>query len=137
MSTDANDTGCMIALSELAAAYAKAQNVKVTLIAGNAIGTAYTVMGSYAIGADVVFALDNSCISTMLAESAVEFVYDKEIADSSNPDALRSELIKKWKEDISSPLSAAANGDVDDVISYGEMRQRVASAFEMLCLNAD
>lgn len=111
-------------LAELAMAYS-ASTRKVTVITGEAYGTAYSVLGSKALGADFVLALDRAKISPMNPVSAVEFL--GEVYDESKVD----EIAAKWADENASPLEAAKKGYVDDIIEASELRARVASALEM------
>ena len=112
-------------LAELAMAYSASAR-KVTVITGEAYGTAYSVLGSKALGADFVLALDRAKISPMNPVSAVEFL--GEVYDESKVD----EIAAKWADENASPLEAAKKGYVDDIIEASELRARVASALEML-----
>ncbi len=111
-------------LAELAMAYSASAR-KVTVITGEAYGTAYSVLGSKALGADFVLALDRAKISPMNPVSAVEFL--GEVCDESKVD----EIAAKWADENASPLEAAKKGYVDDIIEASELRARVASALEM------
>ncbi len=111
-------------LAELAMAYSASAR-KVTVITGEAYGTAYSVLGSKALGADFVIALDRAKISPMNPVSAVEFL--GEVYDESKVD----EIAAKWADENASPLEAAKKGYVDDIIEASELRARVASALEM------
>lgn len=120
------------ALAALAGAYAAAGNAMVTVVLGKAYGSAFTLMGSKAIGADVAFAVDNAKISIMAPESAAEFVWEDQIKQAEDPVKKRAELVSEWSDVMASPVASAREGDIDDIISCDEMRQRVAAAFEML-----
>ncbi len=111
-------------LAELAMAYSASAR-KVTVITGEAYGTAYSVLGSKALGADFVLALDRAKISPMNPVSAVEFL--GEVYDESKV----KEIADKWASENASPLEAAKKGYVDDIIEASELRARVASALEM------
>jgi acetyl-CoA carboxylase carboxyltransferase component len=111
-------------LAELAMAYSASAR-KVTVITGEAYGTAYSVLGSKALGADFVLALDRAKISPMNPVSAVEFL--GEVYDESKVD----EIAARWADENASPLEAAKKGYVDDIIEASELRARVASALEM------
>lgn len=111
-------------LAELAIAYSASAR-KVTVITGEAYGTAYSVLGSKALGADFVLALDRAKISPMNPVSAVEFL--GEVYDESKV----GEIAAKWADENASPLEAAKKGYVDDIIEASELRARVASALEM------
>ena len=132
ISIESENTPYSYALAELAAIYAISSNAKVTVILGKAYGAAFTLLGSKQLGADIVYAVDKSEISIMPPESAVQFAWNDEITSSDDPAAKKEELLNKWKNTMASPLTAARNGDIDDIISYEETRQRITAAFEML-----
>ena len=71
----------------------------------------------------MAFAVDSAKISVMPVDSAVAFVNGGKVTD---------EQREEWEATMPSPELAARNGDIDDIISYSELRQRVAAAFEML-----
>ena len=116
-------------LARLAAAYASCEVPVVTVINGSAIGASFVLLGSKALGADIVYATDNSEICALNAESGVAFAWDKYITLENK----RETLISEWRESVSSPARAAASGEIDDIISVNEMRARICSALLMLC----
>ena len=85
-------------------------------------------MGSKALGADVVFALETSKVGVMSAERAVAFLWNDQITENVS----RESLEKKWDETLGSPVAAACAGDIDDIIDAGESRARIAGALMML-----
>ncbi len=115
-------------LAKLAYAYAGADIPKVTVIMGHAIGASFVLLGSKALGADLVYTLDNAEIGVLPANSGVAFAWDKYIT----LDTSREELIAEWKKNVSSPAVAAASGEIDDIISTNELRARICSALLML-----
>ena len=115
-------------LAKLAFAYAGATVPKVTVIMGHAIGAVFVLLGSKALGADIVYALDNSEIAALPAESGVAFAWDKYITEENT----RADLILDWKNNVSSPVHAAESGDIDDIIDTNELRIRICSALLML-----
>ena len=115
-------------LARLAMAYASAKCPKVTVILGHAIGAAFVLLGSKSLGADIVYAVDNSEIGALPAESGVAFAWDKYITEEKT----REELVSEWKTSVSSPAYAAASGEIDDIISTNELRARLCSALLML-----
>ncbi len=119
-------------LSKLAMVYASSTNAKVTVVTGSAIGSAYTILGSKSIGADLVFATSTAKIAAMTTDAALEFVYGNEMYGKDMTLAKKQEFETEWNEKIASPVAAARNGDVDDVIENGQVRALVASALEML-----
>ncbi len=120
------------ALSSLCMAYTKGSNPKVTVVTGKAYGSAFAVLGSKRLGADMVFALDSAVISVMAPESAVEFIWDDKVRAAEDAAAARTALLNEWKEGPASPVSAARLGDIDDIISFSEIKQRIAAGFEIL-----
>ena len=120
------------AAGRLTYAYANASVPKVTVIAGNAFGSAYLTMGSKSIGADVVFAWKDAVIGMMDPAEAVKIMYSKEIEAAEDSVALIDEKKAEYTALQSSALAAARRGYIDDIIKAGETRQRVIAAFEML-----
>ena len=112
----------------LATAYAGAETPLITVINGHAIGAAFVLLGSKALGADLVYAVDNSEIGALAAESGVAFAWDKYITEEKT----REELVSEWRASVSSPVNAASSGEIDDIISISEIRARICSALLML-----
>ncbi len=115
-------------LANLGFAYASSTCPKVTVILGHAIGASFILLGSKALGADLVYALDNAEIGALSAESGVAFAWDKYITEEKT----REELISEWRNSVSSVAHAAASGEIDDIISTNELRARICSALLML-----
>lgn len=120
------------ATAKLTYAYANATVPKVTLLMGNAFGTAYTVMNSKAIGADMVYAWPSAKIGTMDSEMAVKIMYEKEIQAADDKKQTLADLTKEYTELQSSALAAAKRGYVDDIIEPDATRKRIIAALEML-----
>ncbi|MDD4774775.1 MAG: carboxyl transferase domain-containing protein [Eubacteriales bacterium] len=119
------------ALASLTETYTSSGCARVTLVSGQAYGSAFTIMGSKSLGTDIVFALEGAEIGIMPPDSAVQFLYGDRINKSADPEAERASLLAEYKRD-NSPLEAARGGDIDDILTYEETRQRLISAFEML-----
>lgn len=115
-------------LAKLAMAYAASTCPKITVINGHAIGASFVLLGSKSLGADLVYATEESEIGALTAASGVAFAWDKYITEEKT----REELISEWKLSVSSPVNAAASGEIDDIISINEMRARICSALLML-----
>ncbi len=120
-------------LGKLAMAYASADTAKITVVTGKAYGAAFTLMGSKALGADMVYALPEAQISVMAPASAVAFLWNDRIT----PEVSRSELEEKWVRENAAPAAAAADGALDDVVEANELRQRICSAVYMLMMKTD
>ena len=116
------------ALARLAQAYAVSRNAKVTVVTGKAWGAAMTLMGSHSLGADTVLALENAEISAMSPEAAVAFLMN----DRVTLEVSRKTLEDQWRAEKASPMVAAAQGVVDEIIPITELRARVCASFYML-----
>ena len=132
VATDAEAEGAPLAaqLGKLAMAYATADTAKIGVVCGKAYGAAFTLMGSKALGADMVYALPTSEISVMAPASAVAFLWNDKITE----DVTRADLIEKWISECASPETAAADGSIDDVVASAELRQRICAAVYMLMM---
>lgn len=113
-------------------AFANASVPKVTVIVGEAYGTAYLTMNSKSIGADMVYAWPNAAIGMMDATAAAKIMYADEIAKADDSMALINEKAAAYRELQSSAVAAAKRGYVDDIIEACDTRKRVIAAFEML-----
>ena len=120
------------AAGRLTYAFANASVPKVTVVVGEAYGTAYLTMNSKSIGADVVYAWPSASIGMMDADAAVKIMYADEIAKADDSLALIREKADAYRELQSSALAAAKRGYVDDIIEACDTRKRVIAAFEML-----
>ena len=132
VATDAEAEGAPLAaqLGKLAMAYATADTAKIGVVCGKAYGAAFTLMGSKALGADMVYALPTSEISVMAPASAVAFLWNDKITE----EVTRQDLIEKWTKECASPEAAAADGSIDDVVAANELRQRICAAVYMLMM---
>lgn len=113
-------------------AFANASVPKVTVIVGEAYGTAYLTMNSKSIGADLVYAWPNAAIGMMDATAAAKIMYADEIAKADDSMAMINEKAAAYRELQSSAVAAAKRGYVDDIIEACDTRKRVIAAFEML-----
>ncbi len=126
--SEGKDVSFAADLAKLGLAYAKSENPKITVIVGKAIGAAYTLLGSKAIGADVTYALDSAEIGALPSENAVAFLWNGRIT----LDETREDIIDEWKASLASPVAAASLGEIDDIINITELRARICSALMML-----
>lgn len=133
ISAEAENAPLAAQLGKLAMAYATADTAKITVVTGKAYGAAFTLMGSKALGADMVYALPASEISVMDPASAVAFLWNDRITEKTT----RADLETEWKETNASAEGAAADGSIDDVIAPAELRQRICAAVYMLLMKND
>lgn len=114
------------AAGRMTAALAGATVPKVNLIVGNAYGSAYVVMNSKAVGADLVYAWPDAKIGTMEAQMAAKIMYPNASADELSQKAAEFEALQDSVE------TAAARGYVDLIIEPADTRKYMIAAFEML-----
>ena len=117
-------------LGKLAMTYATAKTAKITVVTGKAYGASFTLMGSRALGADLVLALPEAEISVLAPEAAVAFLWN----DRVTAEVSREALVAEWKKSCASPEAAASDGSIDDVVEPSELRQRICSAVYMLMM---
>ncbi len=115
-------------LAKLATAYAAAGVPKISVVLGHAIGAAYVLLGSKALGADIAYAVDEAEIGALPANAAVAFAWSDRITLTLD----KAQLEAEWKNTVASPLAAASTGEIDDIISADELRQRICSALLLL-----
>jgi len=113
-------------------AYSEATVPKITVILRKAYGGAYIAMCSQHLGADVVFAYPQAEIAVMGAAGAANIIFRKEIKSTENPEALRQEKIKEYREQFANPYKAAERGYVDAVIDPKDTRVVIGKALEFL-----
>jgi acetyl-CoA carboxylase carboxyltransferase component len=120
------------AAAKLTYAFTNATVPKVTLVVGDAFGTAYVAMNSKSIGSDIVYAWPQARIGMMDPEQAVRIMYADEISSSDDKLALIAEKTAEYNDLQSSALSTARRGYVDDIIEPDATRKRLIAAVEML-----
>lgn len=120
------------AAARLTYAYANATVPKVTVITGEASGTAYNVMNSKAVGADIVYAWPQAKIGMMDADMAVRIIYADEIAKAEDAGAFIREKAAEYDTIQGSAATAAARGYVDTIIEAADTRKYLIGALEML-----
>jgi acetyl-CoA carboxylase carboxyltransferase component len=113
-------------------AYAEATVPKVAVILRKAYGGAYIVMSSKHLGSDINFSLPGAEIAVMGPEAAVNVVFRKEIEAATDRENSQKELTRKYREELATPLVAAARGYLDDILQSEECRSRLIAAFEIL-----
>ena len=134
---EAKGKSAFVSVSELADAYASSKSPMVTLNIGEAYGSAFTVMGSKSLGADIVYALENAKIGVLAPSSSVAMLWSDKLYGSKAPIEKRKELEKEWELYMSTPLLAANAGAIDDIIPAKLVRAKIASALEMLSMKND
>lgn len=137
ISENAENAQFALYASKLASAYAAASVPKITVNIGKAYGSAYMIMGSKGLGADVVMAYPAAQISILAPDTAVELIYGEKIATAANPSAERAKLEDEWAVKTASPVEASSGGQIDNIIEPRETRQMIASALMLLRLKRE
>ena len=109
------------AASDLVYAFANATVPKISVITGDTYASAYTIMNSKAIGADIVYAVEDARVGIMEASSAAKIIGGEDL----------SEVAGKFDEKQTA-LAAAGRGYVDELISMSTLRKNILIALEML-----
>ena len=115
----------------LVAAYVGARVPKLTVIVRKAYGGAYIALGSRALGADLTWAWPQAEIAVMGPEAAVGLLHRRALRDAAEPNEMRAKLAADYRERVTSPLTAAELGLIDDVILPEETRDRLVSGLRM------
>ncbi len=118
--------------AKLLFAFCEATVPKLTVITRKAYGGAYDVMNSKHIRADWNVAWPSAELAVMGPEGAVNILYRQELADSSDPDKRRKQLIDDYNETYANPFIAAGLGYLDDVIEPAETRRHLVAALHNL-----
>lgn len=119
------------ATAKLVYAFANATIPKINVITENAMGSAYVVMNSKGIGADMVYAWSSAKIGMMNSESAVKIMYADEISKGNANDIIADKSAQYEKLQLSVD-SAASRGYVDTIINPEDTRKYLIGAVEML-----
>ena len=124
--TLASEKAIAKAAAKLTYAFANATVPKVNVVIGKALGTAYVVMNSKAIGADITMAWPDAQIGAMDGKLSAKIMYDGQGADVINEKAAEYEALTL------NVTSAAKRGYVDQIVNAADTRKYVIGAFEML-----
>src|SRR5690348_11504526 len=123
--------------AKLLFAYCEATVPKLTVITRKAYGGAYDVMSSKHIRGDYNVAWPTAEIAVMGPKGAVEILFRKEIADSSDPERATDAKVAEYTEKFATPYIAAGRGYVDDIIDPRDTRPRLIDALETLQTKRD
>ena len=120
------------AMAKLSVAFTDATVPKVNVITGDAFGSAYIVMNSKSLGADLVYAWPSAKIGITDPKTAAQIIYADDIASETDKVSAIDAAAKKITEEQSSALAAARRGYIDNIIEPDATRKRLIAAFDML-----
>jgi propionyl-CoA carboxylase beta chain len=129
---DQEHRGIILHGAKLLYAFCEATVPKLTVITRKAYGGAYDVMSSKHIGADINLAFPDAEIAVMGPAGAVNIMHRQEIAEASDPEARRKQLIDEYREQFANPFKAAELGFIDEVIRPRDLRRRLCECLRML-----
>ncbi|MET0410824.1 MAG: acyl-CoA carboxylase subunit beta [Polyangiaceae bacterium] len=134
---DQEHRGIILHGAKLLYAYCEATVPKLTVITRKAYGGAYDVMSSKHVGADVNLAFPGAEIAVMGPAGAVNIMHRQALAEAKEPEKLRDELTREYRERFANPFKAAELGFVDEVIRPREVRQRLCRYLALLVNKRD
>ena len=120
------------ASSMLAQAFAGSSVPKLNVIVGRAYGGALLLMNSKQVGADYVYAWETAGISLTTPEINALLTEKEAIETADSPATKRAELIAFYQKNACSPVLAAQQGFVDDIIPAVQTRARIISFYQMI-----
>jgi len=112
-------------------AYSEATVPKITVIIRKAYGGGYIAMCSHHLRADFVCAWPTAEIAVMGPEGAANIIFRNEIKNAENPDEMRKQKVKEYKNKFANPYVAAAYGYIDAVVEPRETRSFIVHALEV------
>ena len=115
--------------ARMAGVYAEATTVKVAILAGEAVGPAYTV---FAASADWRVAVKGCTVAPLAPEAAVTVLYKDEIFASDNIVNATKAKAAAYAKEVCSAEAAVANGAADAVADAATARAAAAQALDML-----
>lgn len=129
--TFANSDGfeCLRSASKLAAVYAQATTVKVTVVTGEAYGPFYVALAGTGANADVTLAWENASIAPLPPITGASVLWADKM---SVPVSQQQAVVEQFKAEMCSAFAAAEKGYVEDVIKPEDTRARVYTALDML-----
>jgi methylmalonyl-CoA carboxyltransferase large subunit len=113
-------------------AYSASTIPKITIIVRKAYGGAYLAMCGREMGADRVAAWPTAEIAVMGAEGAVTLLYSKQLKDAQDRKKEFASLVNGYKEQFSSPYTAAARGYIHSILEPSETKSYIAVNLELL-----
>lgn len=114
--------------ARLTATYADATTAKVCVVAGKAVGTAYTAL----CGADITIALDTAVVAPIEPEAAVTVLYKEELDASANIASETKKLAQKYIAEQAGGGALVAAGLADMTATADTAYATVAAALDML-----
>ena len=103
--------------------------MKISVVVGKAIGSAYAALAGTGANADVVYAFPDAVISPVSIEAAA-FIMAPEVMKV--PFESQKDAAEKFAAEKLSAFNAARNGHVDGIVEEAQLRGALVSALDML-----
>ena len=113
----------------LTSAYAEATTVKIAVVVGKAIGSAYVALAGTGANADVVYAYPDAVISPVNVEAAAFIMAPEKMKV---PFEQQKAVAEQFAQENLSAYNAAQNGYVDGIVEEAGLREALLSALDML-----
>ena len=113
----------------LTSAYAEATTVKIAVVVGKAIGSAYVALAGTGANADVVYAYPDAVISPVNVEAAAFIMAPDKMKV---PFEQQKAVAEQFAQEKLSAYNAAQNGYVDGIVEEAGLREALLSALDML-----
>ena len=94
-------------------------------------------MASKHLRTDMNYAFPTAEIAVMGPQGAVEILYRRELAESSDPEKLKQEKVEEFRKTFANPYIAAERGYVDEIIEPRQTRTKLIRALEMTANKRD
>lgn len=117
--------------AEFGYCFSEANVPMITVLTGNAIGSAYASFATKGQGADYVIAWPNATISCLSPKAQVNISNISELKNSSE-EGNRAELAEKYREQCATPIVAAKSGFIDDIIAPEDTRKTLLRVIDMV-----
>lgn len=114
--------------ARLAGTYADATTAKIAVVAGKAVGAAYTALAN----ADVTIAVNGCTIAPVEPSVAASILYKEEIDGGSNIAGDTAKLAATYAAETCSAAAALASGAADFAVDAASVRETVVAALTML-----
>ena len=111
------------ALSQMTQRFVDASVPKLNLITKQAYGSAYVLMNSKSLGADLVYAFESASVGAMEASKAAKILADGGCDQEA--------IAKDYAALQDSALVAASHGHIDRIITMADARKYIIAGFEM------
>ncbi len=120
-----NEKRLMRALGKMTYAFANATVPKISFIVGQAIGSAYVLMNSKSLGADLVYALADAEVAPMDPSLAAQIICGDDTAAI-------AETAAAFADNNCGVANAARRGYIDRLVNPADARKYLIAGFDML-----